>query len=530
MKWMEKRIGMYFLVILILLASMLAVGCAESNSEGVSGPEVKVAEKVLVIAAKDDAETLDHIRTSYYANAIVYMFDRLVTRDYNYSYKPGLAESWETSEDGLVWTFHLKEGVKFHSGKPFVADDVKWTFDFILNPETGSPYAGDMKVIKKTTVIDDHTVQLELEYPFPNLLFNLSNTASSIANGEAYEQYGDDYGVKYVDGTGPYVFSEWIRGDRLEITKNPEYTWGPDWVEGESMLDRIVWRVLPDENSRIMELETGGVQIIEGDLPPSAIARLESNPDIRIETGQATKLGYLAYACDKEPFTDIRVRRAINYAINKDDIIAAIFRGHADPAYGYLPPSLQDEYYADSEKDSYKFDQSKAQQLLAEAGYPDGLELTLSADNSSISTKLAEVLQSQLGEVGIKAKINLYDSASYTAMLKEGEQELFIRIYSWPNADITDWFWHSERFPYPNHSRWVDETTDALIETARTEATWEKRAVAYQEVQKHLIEEAVMCPIYIPEKMIAISKDVIGFKYHPWQTVYFDGLDLMMTE
>ena len=522
MIYKKNKIMICVTLIIALMLTMFMGGFANK-------PEV---EKTLIFAEMKDAETLDHIRTSYYSPAILNMFDRLVSRDYNYSYKPYLAESWDTSEDGLVWTFHLKKGVKFHSGKPLVADDVKWTFDFILDPKTGSPYAGDMKVVKEITVLDDYTVQFELNYPFPNLLFNLSNTASSIANKEAYEKYGDEYGIKYVDGTGPYMFKEWIRGDKLVVVKNPEFNWGPDWMEnnGTPLIDKVIWRVLPDANSRLMELETGGVQIISEDLPPSSIERLIENPDITVKTGEATKLGYLAYACDKEPFTDVRVRRAINHAIKKDAIIQSIFRSRAQPAYGYLPPSLKDEYYADSEKDSYEYNIGKAKELLAEAGYEDGLKLVLSSDNSSINSKLAEVLQSQLKKVGIDVEINLYDSSSYTAMLREGKQELFIRLYSWPNADILDWFWHSERFPYPNHSRWVDARTDQLIDTARTEPTWEERATAYQEVQKYLVEQAVICPIYIPEKVIAIGKEVKGFKYHPWRVIVNGGLDIDLTE
>jgi len=195
-----------------------------------------------------------------------------------------------------------------------------------------------------------------------------------------------------------------------------------------------------------------------------------------------------------------------------------------------LPPALKDEHYEDSEKDSYEYNPEKARELLAEAGYEDGLKLVLSSDNSSISSKLAEVIQSQLKEVGIEVEINLYDGSSYVAMLKEGKQELFIRLYSWPNADIIDWFWHSERFPYPNHSRWVDEKTDQLIDKARTESTWEKRAIGYQEVQKYLIEQAVMCPLYIPERLIAVRKEVIGYKYHPWSLAINDGFDIKLEQ
>ena len=196
-----------------------------------------------------------------------------------------------------------------------------------------------------------------------------------------------------------------------------------------------------------MGLEVGDIHILRN-VPETYVDRIESSPDINLYKEPATKLGYLAYATDKEPFTDVRVRRAINYALNKEEIIQFVLRGIGEAAYGYLPPALKDEYLQESKDLAYGYDPERAKQLLAEAGYPDGLQLTLSADNSSKSSKLAEIIQVQLKAVGIDAKIQLYDSASYTDMLKEGKQELFIREYSWSNADILDWFLLSAQFPY----------------------------------------------------------------------------------
>lgn len=525
----EKRGRILSLIMVFcLMAGVVLTGCSKAPAGGETSEQPsEQKEKVLVLGYDRDAETLDHIKTSWYSDALIYIFDRLVTRDYNFNYKPGLAESWETSEDGLTWTFHLRKGVKFHDGKPFTAEDVKWTIDTIKNPDTASPFAGDLAAIKEVVVKDDYTVDIVLNYPFPNLLFNLSNTASGIANREAYEKYGDEYGTKYVIGTGPYMFKEWVKGDRIVLVKNPDYNWGPEWMSnrGPALIDKIVLRTIPEENSRLMELETGGVHILRN-VPATFVEKLQNNPDIKIVKGSATKLGYLAYACDKEPFTDVRVRRAINHAVNREDIIKYVFRGVGQPAYGYLPPALKDEYYEDSEKDAYKYDPEKAKQLLVEAGYPDGLKLTLSSDNSTESSRLAQVLENQLKQVGIETEIQLYDSSSYTAMLKEGKQELFIRLYSWPNADILDWFLLSSQFPYPNHSRWLDDKTDEMIKKAARMPTWEQRAEEYKKVQKYLIEQAVWCPIYVPDNLIAVRKEVKNFKYHPWMLQYNDGFDL----
>lgn len=515
------------IVVACLVAGLITAGCSKPPAGDDASNQPEAQEKVLVLGYDRDAETLNHIKTSWYSDALIYIYDRLVSRDYNFNYKSGLAESWDTSEDGLTWTFHLREGVKFHDGKPLTAEDVKFTIDTIKDPDTASPFAGDIAAIKEVVVKDDLTVDIILEYPFPNLLFNLSNTAAGIVSKDAYQQYGDEYGSKYVVGTGPYIFQEWVKGDKIVLAKNPEYNWGPEWMSntGPALIDKIVLRTIPEENARLMELETGGVHILRN-VPAAFVEKLESNAEIDIVAGSATKLGYLAYACDKKPFTDVRVRRAINHAINREEIIEYVFRSVGQPAYGYLPPALQDEYYADSEKDGYKYDPDKAKELLAGAGFAGGLKLILSSDNSTENSRLAQVLQNQLKQVGIDVEIQLYDSSSYTAMLQEGKQELFIRLYSWPNADILDWFLLSSQFPYPNHSRWVDDTTDELLTRAARMATWEERAEEYKKAQKHLIEQAVWCPIYIPDNLIAVREEVKNFKYHPWMLQFNDGFDL----
>lgn len=523
-----KRISL--LLILLSVVLLVFTGCSGSTDEDVrevGGEQSEGEETTLVIAYERDAETLNHIKTGWYSDSLVYLYDRLVSRDYDLNYKPGLAKSWETSEDGLVWTFYLREDVKFHDGKPLTAEDVKWTFDTILDPETASPSQSDFAAIKALEVVDDYTVNVILHNPFPNLLFVMSNTAGGIVSQEAYEKYGDEYGIKYVVGTGPYMFQEWRQGDRIVLVKNPDYNWGPEWMSntGPSQIDKIIFRVIPEENSRMMELDVGNVHVLK-DVPSALLQNFEEMEDVDIFRREATQLGYLAYACDKEPFTDIRVRQAINHAINKEEIVEYVFRGFGEPAHGYLPPALTSEYYADSEKDAYGYNVEKAKELLKEAGYENGFEATLSAENSTEYSRLAQVLQSQLKEVGIDVTIQLYDSSSYTAILKEGKQELFLRLYSWPNADILDWFLLSSQFPYPNHSRWQDEKTDELINKANTMPTWDERSEGYHEVQKYLIEQAVWAPIYIPERTFAVRSEVKNFKFHPWMPYYNDGVQL----
>ncbi|HHU49012.1 MAG TPA: ABC transporter substrate-binding protein, partial [Clostridiales bacterium] len=197
-------------VIMALIAALLGSIITGCSMEAGSGD----AEKVLVIGYDQDSELMDTIKTAWYSDALIYIHDRLVTRDYEFGYKPGLAERWDVSDDGLIWTFHLRKDVKFHNGKALTAEDVKWTIDTIKDPDTASPFRENFDAIREVNIIDEHTVEIILDYPFPNLLYNLSATPGGIHPANAYEEYGDDYGKKVVIGTGPYKFEEWIPGDK----------------------------------------------------------------------------------------------------------------------------------------------------------------------------------------------------------------------------------------------------------------------------------------------------------------------------
>ena len=168
----SRKIILIVLAFALLLSSVLA-GCSK-------GGDSKTSEKTLVIGYDRDSEVMDTIKTAWYSDALIYIHDRLVTRDYEFGYNPGLAERWDISDDGMIWTFHLRKDVKFHDGKEFTAEDVKWTIDTIKDPDTGSPFSGDLEAIKEVNIVDDHSVEIVLNYPFPNLLYNLSSTGSGI--------------------------------------------------------------------------------------------------------------------------------------------------------------------------------------------------------------------------------------------------------------------------------------------------------------------------------------------------------------
>lgn len=508
------------LIVLVLMTTM--VGCASSGKQSLEG--------TLVIATPREGENLDHIKTSWTTGVHFVVFDTVVTRDFNLKYQPGLAESWTTSPDGLVWTFNIRKDAKFHDGTPVTAQSIKWFFDTMLDPAMNSPSAMDYQPLKNTVAKDAYTFEIRLSKPHPNLLYLLTKSYAGIISQTAYEKTGpkgtNEYGAKVLVGSGPFKFKEWVPNDRLVVERNPDYNWGSAWTgrQGPPLLKQVIWRVIPDPAVQMTEFESGKVDMLL-EVPVEQVDRLKKMPDVTVYQKPHFGLGYLAYATDKKPYDDVRVRKAINLAIDREAIAAGVFRGLAYPAYGYLPP-LTLEYQED--KQAHRFDLDEAKKLMAQAGYAEGFKATLATLNKAEHVRVAEVLQQQLAAIGIKAEILQFDSAGYASFLKEGKQELFVREYSYPEADILQWFLASSQFPYPNHSRWQDKKTDELIDGAEASPTVEERAQKYKEAQRYLIDNAVWAPIWVPQKIQAVHTDrVKNYQMYP---LYLDKLVLNAVE
>ena len=204
----------------------------------VTATPAPAGDVVLVLAAAEQyGETFDIFNTSTTMEPHVLIYEPLVTVDYNYEFRPGLATSWETSEDGLTWTFHLREGVTFHDGSEFNAEVVKWWLEGMQLGVNSYMFES----MTSSEVIDNHTIAMTFEGPFPNLLYNLSSSFSGIMSKEAYEKYGDEYGTLYAVGTGPFMLEEWVFNESLTLVKNPDYNWAPEWMnhEGPANVDKI---------------------------------------------------------------------------------------------------------------------------------------------------------------------------------------------------------------------------------------------------------------------------------------------------
>ena len=490
-------------------------------------------EVELVIAAADQyGETFDTFNTSTTFEPHTMIYDQLVSIDYNYEFQPGLAKSWETSEDGLTWTFKLREGVTFHDGAEFNAEVVKWWLEGMQQGVNSYMFESMTNV----EVIDDHTIALTFEGPFPNLLYNLSSSFSGIMSQEAYEKYGDEYGTKYAVGTGPFMLEEWVSNDHLTLVKNPDYSWAPEWSghKGPAQVDRILYRIMPEDATRAIEFQTGNVQMLIDPPPPRELIRYQDNPDYVVLLVPKASIQFIGMKVDHPLFADIRTRKAIGHAIDRDLIVETVYQGQGTPSVTYLSTELGGDKGGVAEI-APSYDADKAQELLAEAGWVMGDDDILVAENVEgveAGTKfevsywtyqedeyrrLAEVTQKMLADIGIKANIQLMDSATYSDALKGGETALILRSYGWDNNDILEWFHHGKYASYPNYLGVNDPEFDAALDDANYDtATWGERDAKYIDIHKYLIEEWYpWSPIRQRSDVYLVRSNVKSFKPLP---------------
>ncbi len=531
-----KYVALLMAVILLVLTPM-----------GTLAEEPKEGGELVVLLARQYAETLDIFNTTYTDLYTILIYEPLVSKDLNYDFQPGLADSWEVSEDGLSWTFHLHKGVKFHDGSDFNSEVVKWWIEGMKEGVNAYMF----EPVTEVETPDDHTAVLHVEGPFPNLLYNLSTSFSGIMSKEAYEKYGEDYGTKYAIGTGPFILEEWVPNDYVTLVKNPDYNWAPAWMEheGPAYVDRITIRFVPEDASRGIELESGTAQI-NLDVPPRDVPKFRDNPDYQFFASPAANIQYVGMNVTNPFLKDIRVRKAIWMAIDRETINETLFQALGRPRNTYLSAELGGDKGVPEFAPGY--DLEKARELLAEAGWRDedgdgiveaygveGIEdgtkyeVKYWSDNTDEMRRLAEATQKMFADIGIKADIELMDKPTYDATLKEGGQQLFLRMYGWDNNDILEWFFHSKNLPYPNKTLTNDPKLDEMMDDANYQtATWEERDAKYVEIHKYLIDQ--ICP-WAPIRQMAdryaFRANVKGIKIVPlvgltgactWQLMYLE--------
>ena len=405
----------------------------------------------MTVTYKDDVSTLDPAIGYDWQNwsMIKSLFDALM------DYKPGttelvpdLAESYTISDDGLTYTFKLRPGVTFHNGRTMTAKDVKYSLERVVNPATQSPgagffaaiegfdaaSAGDAQDLEGVQVVDDSTVKIVLSRPDATFLHVMALNFASVVPSEEAEKYGADFG-KHPVGTGAFKLTEWTLGQRLVFERNPDY-----YQAGLPRLDQIVFEVGQEPIVALLRLERGEVDIAGDGIPPAKFLETKNDPKFKdlIVEGSQLHTGYITLNVKMKPFDNLKVRQAVNMAINKDRIVR-IINGRAVPANQPLPP-LMPGY--DKDYKGFSYDPEKAKALLAEAGFADGFETELFVANTDPQPRIAQAIQQDLAGIGIKAEIKSLAQANVIAA--GGEEDQAPMIWSGGMAWIAD-------FPDPSN-------------------------------------------------------------------------------
>ncbi len=507
----DKRIML--LVTLVLVMSITLTACG-------GGSNVDLENKdTLVIANGADAPTLDPHKENDNVSAQVtgQIFNRLIHVNEDMEFEPEIATEWENVDD-LNWIFKIRQGVKFHNGEELTVNDVKYSLDRHRN---SMEVAHILEAVENVEVIDDETIKITTKKPFAALPSHLGHNTVMMLHEETTEKLGDKFGQEPV-GTGPYQFKNWNIGDSIELAKFDDYF-------GEvSTVENMVFKNIPEGTNRTIGLETGEVDIVI-EIDPTDKERVEENPDLEYISIPGFGVDYIGFNTKKEPFNDVRVRQAINYAINVDEIVDVVMEGTASVAKG---PLAENVVGANNELKGYEYNPEKAKELLAEAGYPEGFKTSLTTNDNGLRVSIAEMVQDQLKQVGIDVDVDQVEWGAYLDKTAAGDHEMFILGWIATTGDAD--YGLSSRYLSENHGGggnrmfYTNEKVDELIKGANGEINPEKRIEMYKEAQEIILQDAPDVLLKNNALTFGLQKYVKGFVPHPsgsndFTKVYFEA-------
>ena len=500
----------------------------------------------IAITSDENPDTLDVQKTSDYYGVPLNIYDRLVEcASVNGETKivPGLADTWDISKDGLTYTFHLHKGVKFSNGEELKADDVIYTVNRMMDPATKAVntdvfdlikgaddvFNGKAKTVSGIKALDNYTVQMTLEKPFAPFLANLAVPGGSIYNRKAGEAGGSKFGIDpaLTVGTGPFIVKKWTLNSEIDLDKNPNY------FKGASKLDGVKYKVITDSNTAKMAFENGEVDVLDlaGDAQ-NQIPYFKGSDKWKnnIVSGPIAGIYYYAFNEAIKPLDNVNVRKAIRMAIDRKSIVDQLYYGEGQVVDTIVPSDITG-YNKDAAKVTY--DVNAAKKLLADAGYPNGFDLSIYQSNSSQdSLQMNQVVQSMLGQIGIKVKIVQLDDASYDAKKKDGNVLTMYRS-NW-SADYND----PDNFLYTFFSakntkrRSINYTNTEVmkeLETARTMVDQDARIKLYQKAEQTILaDDAMFFPLFQLNHVFVVSNRVKDFKvsWNGWSSMSYYNINI----
>lgn len=492
--------------------------------------DAATAEKSLIFATPVDIMSVDPHQgsgTNTYQGVHPF-YDTLVTlKGDSTEIGPCLAESWDISPDGKVITFKLRKNVKFHDGKLLTAEDVKFTFVRHLKAKKASPSALLNKLTSEELLdaVDMHTFKMGLLKPSPVALATLTTSFFGIMSKEYITKHAtpeDPWAFKWMFnhecGSGPWELVQWIPNEKIVYKRSKNY-WGDNSVWAPiPKVDSIIVPIIKDPSTIVMMLRKGELDMATG-LGADDYERLKADPNIRVIGYPSFMIGFIQINTSRKPFDDVKVRQALNYAINYDELIKYVERGNALRLHSTLPEGMWGKNY---DVPKYNFDPKKAKELLREAGYPNGFETTIlySAERYGPFEHASVYIQAYLDNVGIKAKLNKVAWPIQLETMRAANFDLALQTWSpyYPDpAEFLWYFYNANVFKVRgwNFSFWDNSTTTELTEMAQQVMDRKEREKLYRQVQQIGNENAVYVHLYQMNNMLATRSNIVNHIWHP---------------
>ena len=496
------------------------------------------AANAIIFGVGTDVDELDPRTTDTQEGYIVAsnVYDCLVLYDLGATtIRPGLAESWEISEDGLVYTFNLRQGVSFHDGEPFNADAVVTWYNSVDEESPDSQYDATRMVyiadfitnwIDTVEAVDEFTVRMTLPEPYAPLLANLAIPIAGIVSPAAIARGLDDVAVN-PSGTGAFRLAspdDWTRDSQMVLEANPDY-WG-----GAPKVQQLIIKVIPESSTRLQQVETGEIDIAWA-LTPEDVERTRENPDLVIVEDAGLNTNWANFNVTLEPFTSKEVRQALNYAVNKEEISEGLYNGNMVPAGGVLPPV---DWAYNPDLKSYPYDPDQARELLAAAGYDEGTPLsftfmayTIPRGYNPVGDRLATAIQEYWSEVGVEANIQTAEWTQYRADRAEGKFQCALGGWQGDNGDPDNFLatllggWSVGA---GNVSFYENPEVDDLLEQAVRVSDMKERKALYNQAEQLIVDDAPCLFLGYQMHQVVTRANITDFQIQPTYIYYFAGV------
>lgn len=526
-----KRIISMLAALALVLALFVPAAVAEAH------------DKTLRVFNTKDPETLDVQLTTDSYLIPLNCFDRLVETesiDGEAQIVPGLAESWDISEDGLTYTFHLRQGVTFHNGDPFTADDVVFTVNRMMDPATLAKntdiyydivegatecFNGEAEGVSGVTAVDDYTVEFRLVTAFAPFLSCLATPGGSIFNRESTEGV-DDFGTNPAScfGTGPFQVTGWELGSKVTLAANPDY------FRGAPQIDGIDIYIVSDADTQRLMFEQGQADVFDFDYAESQLQWFQSNgyADQIVSGGRAGTF-YFMFNTAIEPLNNVNVRKALQMAVDRQLILDQLYQGEGQVLSTFIPAGVLSH---NPDAGAIPYDPEQAKAILAEEGYANGFDMELSVMSSNETAKtISTVLANFWAAIGVRAQVRQYDESTYYDIRRDGELPSYYNTWS---ADFND----PDNFLYTFFSRkntvgrsvnYDNAGIMDLLDEARVMVDFDARMAAYQKIDNAVVhEDAVVLPLYQRNHLFCVNPRVQGFKvaWNGWSDMSYYGISL----